>query len=163
MGLCTDRAHSGPATAVGDAESLVQVQVGHVAANIAVTCVAHQRVEVGAVDIDLAASLVDRVGDIFDAVLIHTVGGRVGDHQRSEIVAVFCNLCFQVIDVDIALVITRHDHDLHSGENSAGGVGAVRAGRNQTHRPMVISAGEVVSTDCQKARILPLASRIGLE
>ena len=53
----------GPAAAVRDAERLVQVEVAHVAAERARPGHADQRVEVGAVDVDLAARRVHRVAD----------------------------------------------------------------------------------------------------
>ena len=53
-----DRADAGAAAAVRDAERLVQVQVRHVGAELARLGEADQRVEVGAVDVDLAAGLV---------------------------------------------------------------------------------------------------------
>ena len=53
-----DRPDAGAAAAVRDAEGLVQVQVRHVATELAGLGVAQQRVEVGAVDVDLAAVLV---------------------------------------------------------------------------------------------------------
>ena len=42
---------------------------------------ADERVEVGAVDVHLAAVLVHEVADVGDALLEHAVGGRVGDHR----------------------------------------------------------------------------------
>jgi hypothetical protein len=51
------RPHARAAAAVRDAEGLVQVQVAHVAAEFARRGHAHQRVHVGAVDVDTAAVL----------------------------------------------------------------------------------------------------------
>ena len=50
-----DRPDAGPAAAVRDAERLVQVQVAHVAAERPRPGQPDQRVQVGAVDVDLAA------------------------------------------------------------------------------------------------------------
>ena len=54
----TDRPDTGTAATVRDAERLVQVQVRHVRAELAGTGEPDHRVEVGAVDIDLAAGVV---------------------------------------------------------------------------------------------------------
>ena len=43
-----------------------------------------QRVQVGAVHVDLAAVLVDQRADLADALLEHAVGARIGDHQRRQ-------------------------------------------------------------------------------
>ena len=53
-----DRADAGAAAAVRDAEGLVQVEVRDVGAELARPGQADQRVEVGAVDVDLAAGRV---------------------------------------------------------------------------------------------------------
>ena len=58
------RADAGTAAAVRDAERLVQVQVGHVPAEQRRRGEPGQRVEVGAVDVDLAARLVHEVGHL---------------------------------------------------------------------------------------------------
>ena len=54
-----DRADAGPAAAVGDAERLVQVEVADVGAEVAGLGEADEGVEVGAVDVHLAAGVVD--------------------------------------------------------------------------------------------------------
>ena len=97
-----DRADAGPAAAVRDAERLVQVQVADVAAELARSGQTDQRVEVGAVDVDLAAGVVHRRADVGDVVLVDAVGGRVGDHQRGQHVGVFGHLGPQVVEVDVA-------------------------------------------------------------
>ena len=61
--LRRDRADAGAAAAVRDAERLVQVQVRDVAAEVAEPGEAEQRVEVGAVDVDLAAGVVHGLRD----------------------------------------------------------------------------------------------------
>ena len=70
--------------AMRDAERLVQVQVADVAAELAGPGQPDQRVEVGAVDVDLAAGVVHGRADLGDVVLVHPVRRRVGDHQRRQ-------------------------------------------------------------------------------
>ena len=64
-----DRAHAGPAAAVRDAEGLVQIQMRDVGAEFAGRGEPDQRVEVGAVDVHLAAVRVHDVADVPDAAL----------------------------------------------------------------------------------------------
>ena len=59
MGAHADRAHAGPSAAVGDAERLVQVQVGDVGTELARASESDHRVEVRPVEVHLAAGLVD--------------------------------------------------------------------------------------------------------
>ena len=56
VGAYADRTDARTAAAVRDAERLVQVQVGDVAAELARPREAEQRVEVGAVDVDLTSA-----------------------------------------------------------------------------------------------------------
>ena len=70
------------AAAVGDAERLVQVEVADVGAEPARPGEADERVEVGAVDVHLAAVVVDDGAQLADARLEHAVRRRVGDHDR---------------------------------------------------------------------------------
>src|SRR5690606_12191798 len=88
VGFDADGAHARAAAPVGNAERLVEVQVGDIAAEGARLGDAHQGVEVGAVDVHLAAVPVHQGADGGDVLLEHPVGGGVGDHQRGEPVAV---------------------------------------------------------------------------
>ena len=59
-----DRPHARPAAAVRDAEGLVQVDVADVGAEIGDARVAGERVQVRAVEVDLAAGGVHQVADL---------------------------------------------------------------------------------------------------
>ena len=73
MRLSSHGANTGSAATVRDAEGLVQIQVRDVAPDVAVAGIAHQRVQVGTIDVDLATSLVNGIGDVTNARFIHTV------------------------------------------------------------------------------------------
>ena len=163
MGPGGDRADAGSAAAVGDAERLVQVQVADVAAEPAGPGHADQRVEVGAVDVDLAAVLVHDVADLDDPGLEHAVGRRVGDHEGGQPVAVLVGLGPEVAEVDVAPVVAGHDHDPHAGHDRGGGVGAVRRGGDQAHVALVVAAAAVVRPDGQQPGQLALRPGVGLE
>ena len=66
MRLDADRPHAGAAAAMRDAEGLVQVHVADVGAELGGPREADQRIEVGAVEIDLAAMGVDDGADVLD-------------------------------------------------------------------------------------------------
>ena len=80
-----DRTDARAATAVRDAERLVQVQVRHVGAELAGPRDADERVEVRAVEVHLAAVLVHDRADLADLLLEHAVRRRVRHHQRAEL------------------------------------------------------------------------------
>ena len=75
------RARPRATAAVGDAEGLVQVEVADVGAERAGPGQADEGVEVGAVDVHLAAGVVHERADLADALLEHAVGRGVGDHR----------------------------------------------------------------------------------
>ncbi|CAG7456097.1 hypothetical protein PICSAR144_03483 [Mycobacterium avium subsp. paratuberculosis] len=157
------RPHPRPAAAVRDAERLVQVQVADVAAELARPGQPDQRVEVGAVDVHLAARVVDGRADLGDVVLVDAVRGRVGDHQRRQPVAVFGDLRAQVVEVDVAVVVAAHDHHPHPGQGRRRGIRAVRAGRDEADVAVRFPAAGVVVVDGQQAGVLALRPGVGLQ
>ena len=97
------RADARTAAAVRDAERLVQVQMRDVGAELARPGEADQRVQVRAVDVDLAAGLVHQRADLADRLLVHAVRRRVGDHERGDRALVCGQLGTQVAEVDRAV------------------------------------------------------------
>src|SRR5690606_17260366 len=85
MRLDPDRAHAWPTAAMRDAEGLVQVHVADVGADISWAGQAYKRVEIGSVEINLAAMLVNDRADVLRALLEHAMRGRIGEHQGGEI------------------------------------------------------------------------------
>lgn len=156
VGAHADRADARAAAAVRDAERLVQVEVGHVAAEVARLGETDQGVEVGAVHVDLAARVVHLAADVGDVLLENTVRGGVGDHEDGELVAVLGDLVPEVRDVDLAVVGGLHHDDLHAGHHGARRVGAVRRGRDQTDRTSVVPVGAVVGAHGQQTGELAL-------
>ncbi len=73
--LARNRARSGTAAAVGCRESLVQVQVHHVDAEVARTHLADQRVHVGAIHVEQRALGMEDVGDLVDLIFEDAEGG----------------------------------------------------------------------------------------
>ena len=74
-----------PAATMRRAERFVQVDVHRIDTEIARPDLADDRVEVGAVAIDIAASCMDRVADPLQVALEQAAGVRVGDHHRGHI------------------------------------------------------------------------------
>ncbi|MNC04457.1 hypothetical protein D3C75_518960 [compost metagenome] len=158
-----DRADARAATTVGDAEGLVQVQVRHVAAELARGAQADHGVHVGAVDVHLAAVVMNDAADFADAFFEHAVGRRVGDHQRGEVFAVLDGLGAQVFDVDVAAGIARgHDH-AHTGHLCGGRVGAVGRRRDQADVATVFATALVVGTDRQQTCVFTLGAGVRLQ
>ena len=157
------RADTGPTTTVGNAERLVEVQVGDIATDVAVAGEPDQCVQVRAVDVHLATGCVNGSGDVGNPRFVDTVRGGVGDHQGSQRFAVLGDLLVNVVNVDVSTLVTGQHHYFHPGEDSAGGVSAMGAGGDQTHITVVVTARAVVSANSQEARVFTLATGIGLK
>ena len=158
-----DRPDTRAAAAVGDAEGLVQVEVAHVGPEPSGLGDADERVEVGAVEVHLPTGVVDQLADVPDARLEHAVGRGVGDHERSQRVAVLTDLRGEVVGVDVAVVVTGDDHDPHAGHDRRRGVGAVGRRGDEAHGPGVVAARAVVGGDGDQTGELALGAGVGLE
>ena len=159
VGAHRDRADARAAAAVRDAEGLVQVEVRDVAAELARLGVAEQRVEVGAVDVDLAAVVVDDLAQVGDGVLVGAVRRRVGHHDRGQVVGVRLALGAQVVEVDRPVVGGLDHHHPHAGHHRRRGVGAVRGGRDQADVAAGVAVGPVVAADREQTRPARPATR----
>ena len=157
-----DGSDARPTATVGDAERLVQVEVADVGTEPPRLGDADQRVEVGAVDVDLAAGGVHEVAQLGDRRLEHTVGGRVRHHDRGQTVTGRGQLRPQVVEVDVARIVGRDDRDVEPCHHGAGGVGAVGARRDEADRAVVVASRAVIGADRQQARQLALTAGVGL-
>ena len=151
------------ATAVRDAEGLVQVEVRNIPAKVAIPRVPEQGVEVGAVDVDLSPGGVHSIRDRPHLVLIHAVRARVGDHESRDRFGMRGDLRAKVVKVYIAEVVTRDDDDRHTGEHGAGRVGAVSRRWDEAHRALRIAIGEMEPSNREQPGQFALAARIGLQ
>jgi hypothetical protein len=66
---------------------------------------------------NLATVLVNDVASILDAALEHTVGGRVGDHERGEVILVLFSLELEIVEVEETGRVDLDGNDLHAGHN----------------------------------------------
>ncbi|OQC13295.1 MAG: hypothetical protein BWX79_01051 [Alphaproteobacteria bacterium ADurb.Bin100] len=146
-----------------DAEGLVQVQVAHVAAELARRGDADQRVHVGAVHVDAPAVAVHQRAQLLHRGLEHAMGRGVGDHYGGQIGAVLLAFGFQVGHIHVAVLVALGHHDLQAGHLRAGRVGAVGGGRNQADGAVVVAARRVPGLDGQQAGVFALAARVGLQ
>ena len=141
----------------------MQVEVRHVCAELAGLGQADERVQVGAVDVHLAAGLVHQRADVADGRLEHPVGRRVGHHEGGQAAGVLRDLGAQVVDVDVALVVAGDDDDAHAGHDRAGGVGPVGTAGDEADVARGVAVRPVIGADREKPGELPLRSRVRLE
>ena len=157
-----DRAHARAAAAVGNAEGLVQIEMGHIGPEFARRGDAYQRIEVGAVDVHLAAVAMDDLAELDNALLEHAVGGRVGHHDGRQLVAVALGLGLQVRQVHVAVFVAFDNHDLQAGHSRTGRIGAVGGARDQTDVAMMVTAALMVALDGKQAGVFALGTCVGL-
>src|SRR5262249_34721822 len=151
-----DRAHSGAAAAVGDAEGLVQVQVADIGADRARRGQADLGVHVRAIHVYLPAVLVNDLADFLDAFFKHAVRAGVGDHQAREVLRVLRGLHLQVRNLHVALVIAGDRDDLHAGYHRRGRVGAVRRVGDEAGGPVHVAARLVIGPDREQTGVFAL-------
>ena len=157
------RADAGPAAAVRDAESLVQVEVRHVGAEPAGRRAAHQRVQVRAVEIHLAAVRMHDLANLADVRLVDAVRRRVGDHDRREVHGVLRRLRGEVVEIDVALGVGRDHNDFAAGHVRGGGVGAVGGAGHEHHVPVSFAAARVIGADRDQPGELALGAGVRLQ
>ena len=84
MGFHADGSHAGAATPMRNAECLVQIDVRNVGAIIARPGQAHLRIQVRAIQINLAAVAMHDGADLTDAFFENAARGWVRDHHGRE-------------------------------------------------------------------------------
>ncbi|MND92094.1 hypothetical protein D3C80_842380 [compost metagenome] len=112
--LHADGAHARAATAMGNGEGLVQVEVRHVSADKARCSEAHLGVHIGAVQVHLTAILVNDVAHLLDGLLVHPVGGGVGHHQAAKLLPHLGGLGTQIVEIDVTELVAGGDDDLEA-------------------------------------------------
>ena len=121
-----DWPHTRPATAMRNAEGLVQVQMADISANRTWAGEANLRIHIGAIHINLPALGMHQRADFLDLGFKNAVGAGIGHHQRGKFGAMLIELRLQVINIHITIAVTAHHHHLHARHHGGGRVGAMR-------------------------------------
>ena len=153
----------GPAAAMGRGERLVQVEVRDIATEVPRAADADLGVHVGAVDVDLAAVIVNDLTGLAHCFLEHAVGGRVGDHDCRQIGGVLLGLGLEILQINVAVRRRLHHDNVITHHMRRGRIGAMRRGRDQTDVAMALATRGVVGADRQQAGELPLGAGVGLQ
>jgi len=109
----------------------MEIKVTDVGTHIARPAEADLGVHVGAVHVNLSAVLVDDLADIGDGLLEHAARTGIGDHERSEVLAMRFSFRFQIGHIDVARFIHAHWHHFEPGDYRTGRIGSMRRFRNQ--------------------------------
>ena len=141
----------------------MQVHVQHVGTHFGGLHDADLGVHVRTVHIHLAAVLMHDLADVADAFFVHAVGGRIGNHQRAQVVFVLGSFGFQILDIDVAFFVGFHHHHFHAQHIGRSRVGTVGGLRNQAHITVGLAVGFVEAADGQQTGVLTLRAGIGLD
>ena len=74
------RPYARTAAAMRNAEGFMQIKMGDIGTDFTRPAQAHQRVKVGAVQINLSAMLMDKLANLPERFFKNAVRGRIGNH-----------------------------------------------------------------------------------
>ena len=158
-----NRANAWPAAAMRNGKRFVQVQMANVRADVRRTAQADLCIEVRAVHINLSAVGVDDFANLLDRLLKHAVRRGIGDHQAGEVFFMRFSLGAQIGHVNVAVLVAGDSDDFQPGHDGAGGIRAVRGGRNETDNAVRFTPAFVISADDELAGVFALGTGIGLQ
>ena len=69
----------------------------------------------------------------------------------------------EIGDIDVAVGVTGDGDDLEAAHRGAGGIGAVRAGRDEADIALTLATRLVVGSDDEEAGVFALGAGVGLE
>jgi len=96
---------------MGDGEGLVKIEMTDIGAKLGRARQPHQRIEIGAIDVDLAPMGVNCLRQPLDPLLEDTMRGRIGHHRRRQLVGMLCQLDIEIGEVDVASLVGGDDDD----------------------------------------------------
>mmetsp|Transcript_80144 Transcript_80144/g.166761 ORF Transcript_80144/g.166761 Transcript_80144/m.166761 type:complete len:271 (-) Transcript_80144:1669-2481(-) len=156
-----DGAKARAASAVGNAEGLVQIQVANISADHAGRGQAQLGIHVGSIHVDLAAIVMHCLADLLDALLEEGTRGGVGHHQASQAILVLLAQGLELSQVHAIGIIDPLN--LHPAHRCGGRVGAVSGARDDAHISVTFSLFLQELADDQQTRILARGPARGLQ
>ena len=151
-----DRPHARAATAMRNAERLMEIQMTDVGAHVARPAQSHLGVHVGAVHVHLPAGVMHDPADLLDRRFEDAMCGRIRHHQRTQGGAVLRGLRPQIGHVDVAVRVRLYDDDVHPRHDGARGIRPMRRLGNQAGLPMSFAARLVIGANDEQAGEFPL-------
>ena len=124
---------------------------------------AHLRIHVCTVHVYLCTAIMDDAADFYDFRLKNTVGGRISDHQCSQIVFVLFRFGTQVSHINISLLIACTSHGSETGLDGRCGVGTMSRCGNQHFVTMSLSDVLQISADHTETGIFARSTGVRLQ
>src|SRR6476469_3734468 len=113
------------AATMRDAEGLVQVEMADVCTEAARLRQTEQRIEVGAIHINLAARRMHQLTQLDDSFFEDPVGRWIGHHDRRQLITMLADLGTKIVQVDRPISGRLDDHDLEACHGCRGRVRAM--------------------------------------
>ena len=111
------RPDAGASAAMGDGECLVKIEMTDIGSELGRTGKPHQRIEVGAVDVNLTPMGVDGLRQSLDSFLEDTMCRGIRHHHRRQLFGMLCDLGIEIIEIDVATVVGSDNNDTHTGHH----------------------------------------------
>ena len=105
----------------------------------------------------------NNAADVADAFFVHAVGGRIGNHDGGQGVAVLLGFGFQIVDVDVAVFVGIDNDDFQTQHSGSRRVGAVGGFGNQADVAVSLAVGFLIAADGEHAAVFALRAGVGLE
>jgi hypothetical protein len=122
-----------------DAKGLVKIEMADIGSVITRPADTYLGIHVGAIQINLASMVMNQLANLFHLFLKNPVGGRVGDHEGCQLIGMFSHSGFEILKIDISLIVAAYADDLHAGHDGAGRVGSMSRLGDQAYVTVLLS------------------------
>ena len=147
---------------MGNAERFVQIEMTDVGSDISGPRQPDKCVEIGAVEIDLAAMGMCNVADLHHRFFEHAMGRGVGDHARCKPARVFFGLSAEISDVDVAMIVGTDHDDGHAAHLCRCRIGAMGGRWDQADVAGQIAAAAMIGANGEQPGVFALRARVRL-
>mmetsp|Transcript_24853 Transcript_24853/g.57279 ORF Transcript_24853/g.57279 Transcript_24853/m.57279 type:complete len:213 (-) Transcript_24853:1798-2436(-) len=147
---------------MGDAESLVQVQMAHISSNKTRTGKTNLGIHVCTIHVYLSTSIMNNTNYVLDTLLKHAKGGRIGDHEGSNISVMLGNFCFQVNNITVSFIIIIYHNNFHTSHGCRCRISSMSRLGDKTNVTVPFSNRCKITFNSHEPSKLSSSSRVGL-
>ena len=102
---------------MGDSECLMKIEMTNIGTELGRAGKAHQRIEVGAVDINLTSMGVDSLRQSLDSFFEDAMCRGIRHHGGRQVIGVLSDFGIEIVEVDVASVVGGDNNDTHAGHH----------------------------------------------
>jgi hypothetical protein len=131
MRFDSDRAYTGPTTAMRDAERLVKIDVTDVRAVVSRPGKSNLGIQIGAIKINLTSIPMYNIADRANLLLEHAVRRRICHHKGGQPIGVHLGFGAKIGKIDVTGLVAADHHNLHTDKLRRCWIGPVGRRGNQ--------------------------------